>query len=378
MSNNNIRYCCVHIPGFRLQITELEHPELLGKPYVLAYMAQGLQAMSENMSVAARRLRIPKGIKLTELQERWPSVPVLAPDIEKEELCVASLLHLADSQTPAYTWERDSLFLDLTGTQRLHGHDRLAWAHVFLETLKQNTGLKQIRMALASTRSAAELIAISTRHSSPMLCPLGLEREWLAKIPLRLLTVLEARIHTRFHLYNLHSMGDLQKLDRHFLQIHFGPAGEHLYAMAQGLDLQPTQPTTQCEWIVQTQLISDIHLECVIKTELGQLGEQLSSLLQVKHAESKEFKLRILYADGQSIETSKNIAQATNNFLLLQNIFEDMLVHIFQKRTAIRRMELSALQPKIRSAQIDLFSADNTCTQTTPRKRKSKQEIAIA
>lgn len=173
-------------------------------------------------------------------------------------------------------------------------------------------------------------------------------------------------------------MGDLQKLDRHFLQIHFGPAGEHLYAMAQGLDLQPTQPTTQCEWIVQTQLISDIHLECVIKTELGQLGEQLSSLLQVKHAESKEFKLRILYADGQSIETSKNIAQATNNFLLLQNIFEDMLVHIFQKRTAIRRMELSALQPKIRSAQIDLFSADNTCTQTTPRKRKSKQEIAIA
>jgi|GEM_PF-6305526 len=230
-------FCCVHFPNFRLQVAECRYPILVGKPFALALHISDPNERIEALSLAARRLRIPPASRVGDIQAGWPQVPILVPDQEGEERLQHQILSIADSQCPTHFWEHDTLIMDLKGTERLHGPDRQAWARRFLERVGKEVGLPHFYGAVANTRNTAELLARASRSILPVMCTAGQERNVLSKIPLRKLDYLMPRLHIRFRLHQLHTLGDLQHLDRKYLQTKFGAEGEQLYAMSQGLEL---------------------------------------------------------------------------------------------------------------------------------------------
>lgn len=352
-------HCCIFARALRLQVVEYEHPELAGRPFAIASQSQGILAVVEALSPAARRLRIPHGVRISDLQSRWPQVPIISPALEQEQRIAAELEILADAQTPVHHFEDDCLFLDLSGTERLHGSDWQAWARRFLAGISRHTGLQHFHIAFAESARTAELLARATRHSAPLFCPPGQERDLLAKIPLRLLHRLPPRIHTRFRLYNLSTLGDIQRLERQFLQIHFGPEGEQLYALAQGLDLSSNHNTSNgpiCQHMVFPR---DTAQELLIHAELHKLCDQLAFTLRQQQATARHLRLILQFSDGQESSSQHKWEQSTNDFQELLTASQGMLEQALQRRVALRSMELVVSQPQHGSMQIDLFQADS-------------------
>lgn len=351
-------HCCIHIPSMRLQVAEYEHPELAGRPFAIASQVQGSLAIVEALSPAARRLRIPQGVRISDLQSRWPQVSIIPPALEQEQRIATELEILADTQTPAHHFEDDSLFLDLSGTSRLHGSDHPAWAQRFLTAIAQHTGLQHFRIAFAESPRTAELLARATRQSAPIFCPPGQERELLSKIPLRFLHRLPPRIHTRFRLYNLSTLADIQKLERQFLQIHFGPEGEQLYALAQGLDLTTNLQRDNGPLCLRTIFPRDTANEAHIHAELHKLCDKLAFTLRQQRATAKNLRLLLLFSDGQESSHTHKWDRSTNDFQDLLSASLTLLKQAQQRRVALRSIELVVTQPQRGSMQIDLFQAD--------------------
>ncbi len=340
---------------FRIQTLEARHPELQGKPFAMALQAEGAMAVIDSLSPSARRLRIPPGIRIGDFKVRWPNIPILAPDFLFETELRARILSFSDQQTPTHHWVRDSIFLDLSGMARIHGSDWADWAKRFTESIVTQFGLRSRRVALSSISSTAELLAIGSRGSDPVFCPKGQEREHLAKIPLRFLTWLEPRIHSRLHLYNLSTLGDLQRLDRRFLLQHFGAEGESLYAMAQGMNIPDKQKQESDSVSVQTHLVRDLALDTQIQAELHQLCDQLSFMLRSQNSEARELQVLLQYADGQECQASQRFPSPTTSFPQIKDSASEMLAQIHKRRIAVRCITLSSSRPQSGNAQIDLF-----------------------
>lgn len=351
-------HCCIHIPSLRLQIVELTKPELAGKPFAIATQSHGILAVVEALSPAARRLRIPPGIRIADLQARWPQVPLVPPAPEAEQRIAHELLRLADLQTPIHRFEEDSLFLDLSGTARLHGPDRASWANRFLASITQHTGLRHFRTAFADSPRTAELIARATRQSTPLFCSPGHERGLLAPIPLRLLHRLTPRIHKRLRLYNLSTLGDIQKLERQFLHMHFGSDGEQLYALAQGLNLSSDSLCETGPVSIRTTLPCDTADELRIQAELHKLCDQLVFTLRRRQATARQMRLILQFSDSQECTTLHKWDNGTDDFHTLLSACRHMLEQALQRRVAVRCIELVVSQPQQGSMQIDLFQAD--------------------
>lgn len=351
-------HCCIHIPAMRLQVIEYHRPELAKYPFAIASQTQGILAVIELLSPAARRLRIPHGIRISDLQARWPQVPIVSPALEQEQRLIREMEALSDSQTPIHRFEDDTLFLDLSGTSRLHGSDRITWARRFLDTLARHTGLQHFRAAFAPTAHTAEILARANRQSTPIFCAAGQEQEMLAKIPLRLLHRFPPRLHTRFRLYNLSTLGDIQRLERQFLQNHFGSEGEQLYAIARGLNLTATHLSSHGPLNQRSIFPRDTANEQQIFAEHHKLCDQLCIVLRQQRCTARQLRFVLQYSDGQESSNSHKWEKTTDDFQEILSASTTMLQQALQRRIAVRSIELIISQPVQSALQIDLFQAD--------------------
>ena len=240
--NKGSIHCCIHFPGFSLQVATLLHPELVGKAFAWIHLTAGT-VTSEQMSPAARRLRIPNQITLSELQKRWPQVGIIHAVPAAQQSLIERLLAITEAMTPQFRFERSSLHLDLTGIRPPPGSDWGTWATIFAASIERQCGLRTRRIAIAPTQASAELLAVAMRQAKPLVCPADMERAWLAKVPLRLVPALSPRIQARFQLYSLRTLGDLQRLDQRHVLKHFGVEGESLHARSLGFEPSPSKPS---------------------------------------------------------------------------------------------------------------------------------------
>lgn len=363
------RYAALFVPSLRSQLLVAAHSALRNEAWVLASQAEGVHARIEDVSPQALACGVVQGMRVAELRRRFPEVRVLGPDASLLARFRRILSALCDARTPVWDVSDDgAALLDLGGVSHLFGGDHQAWAGQLRADLRQATGLDDVRIALAASRGAAELLARVRPEIPLFVCPDGDDGAALGSISLDQVPWLARQSRDKLDRYHLRTLSDVRRFPRTFLKLHFGETGERLAALAAGLEAEPEGPSTRS--LAEELVLPRDEVDFAVARErVHELADRLSFALRERGLAAREIRLRLCWSDGQELSSMIRSARPCEGFLELRDAAWALLSELSTRRVALRALRLSASRTEPLAVQQDLFAAPQ---------REEQQRLGIA
>ncbi|MEZ5351064.1 MAG: DNA polymerase IV [Bryobacteraceae bacterium] len=128
----------------------------------------------------------------------------------------------------------DEAYLDLTGTERLHGPPLRA-AHRLHDAIKAGTGLN-CSIGISTARLVAKVCSDQAKPNGILYVMPGHEARFLAPLDVRRIPGVGKVTEKNLHVLGIRKVGDLANLEEDFLRQRFGKWGLALAGKSRGLD----------------------------------------------------------------------------------------------------------------------------------------------
>jgi DNA polymerase-4 len=226
--------CHVDMDAFFVSVEELFDPSLRGKPVVVGGKAdqRGVVAAA---SYAARKFGVHSAMPLRTAAQLCPHAIFVEGHPERYRDCSKKVFEMLNRFSPLVEMASiDEAYLDLTGTERLHGAPLKA-AHVLHEAIRAGTDLR-CSLGLAASRLVAKVSSDQAKPNGVLYILPGQEARFLAPLDVRKIPGVGKQTEAALHKLGIRKVGDLAALDEDFLASHFGKWGLALAGKARGAD----------------------------------------------------------------------------------------------------------------------------------------------
>jgi DNA polymerase-4 len=302
--------------AFFAAVEQLDHPALRGQPVVVGGL--GPRGVVATASYEARAFGVHSAMPIAKARRLCPHAAFLPPRFARYEQVAGQVRAILASYSPLVEpLSLDEAFVDLTGTERLHGPAEET-AHGLHRRIRAETGLA-CSVGLAGNKLLAKLASEAAKpggihvvHEQDVegfLSPLPVGRLW--GIGPHTATVLAER--------GVHTVGDLRDVDASLLCSWFGPrGGAHLWRLARGLDDSPVVPTREAKSISQEVTYpEDLVQEEVIAGEVRQLAVALAGRLVEERLLATTVRVKIRWADFTTRTRQVQLPEPTDHPLLI-------------------------------------------------------------
>jgi len=226
----------VDMDAFFVSVEELADPSLKGKAVVVGGDPGGRGVVAA-ASYEARKFGVHSALPVRTAKKLCPHAIFLRGDHAKYREYSHKIYEVFQEFTPAIEMVSiDEAYLDLTGSERLHG-GMLRAADRLIRTVKERTGLNC--SVGASTSHLVSKIASDQAKPHGLLYVLpGCEVPFLAPLPVRRMPGIGKVTEPELLSLGIATIGDLQAYGAERLKAKFGKYGEWLYTKSQGKDIE--------------------------------------------------------------------------------------------------------------------------------------------
>src|ERR1700733_12200577 len=227
-------YFHVDMDAFFVSVEELFDPSLKGKPVVVGGRSNERGVVSA-ASYAARKFGIHSAMPLRTAYKLCPQAIFVEGHRQRYIEYSAKVFEVLQKFSPAVEMASiDEAYLDLTGTERLHGPP-LAAAHRLHSMVKEATDLN-CSIGAASSRLVAKIASDQAKPNGVLWIVPGQEAQFLAPLDVRKIPGVGKVTEKNLHACGIRKVGDLASLDPKFLKERFGEWGLALAGKARGED----------------------------------------------------------------------------------------------------------------------------------------------
>jgi DNA polymerase IV len=224
----------VDMDAFFVSVELLDRPELRGKPVVVGGQPDQRGIVS-TASYEARKYGIHSAMPLRTAGRLCPHAVFLEPRHELYSEWSDRVATILGKYSPVVeTASVDEAYIDLAGTERLHGPP-IAAADALLRDITATTGLP-VSAGLARTRLVAKVASDQAKPRGLVWVPAGSEEAFLAPLDVRRIPgigkVTEAALKAR----GIEKVGQLAGVTLEKLEENFGRWGTALHRKARGGD----------------------------------------------------------------------------------------------------------------------------------------------
>lgn len=225
--------------AFFVSVEELEDPSLKGKPVVVGADPEGRGVVAA-ASYEARKYGVHSAMPTRTAKKLCPHAIFLRGHYSKYSEYSRKIYDIFETFTPIVEMVSiDEAYLDLTGTERLHGGTMCA-ADRLIRTVKEKTGLNC--SVGASTSHLVSKIASDQAKPHGLLCVFpGCEAAFLAPLPIRRMPGIGKVTEPQLLELGIAAIGDLQTYGEDRLRERFGKYGEWLATKSRGEDIEAYQ-----------------------------------------------------------------------------------------------------------------------------------------
>ena len=307
--------CHVDMDAFFVSVEELFDPSLKDKPVVVGGQRdqRGVVAAA---SYAARKFGVHSAMPLRTASRLCPQAIFVEgrPDRYREySRKVFAILNQFSPQVEMASI--DEAYLDLTGTERLHGPGLRA-AHALHERIRDELSLK-CSLGLASSRLVAKVSSDQAKPNGVLYILPGQEARFLAPLDVRKIPGVGKKTEAVLHKLGIRKVGDLAALDESFLASHFGRWGLALAGKAHGKDAggwfdsvigAEEDPKSISH---EHTFGEDTNQRDRLETTLLKLSEMVAKRLREHELYSRTIQLKLRYEDFSTITRARSLDHAT-------------------------------------------------------------------
>jgi DNA polymerase IV len=307
--------CHVDMDAFFVSVEELFDPTLKGKPVVVGGKAdqRGVVAAA---SYAARKFGVHSAMPLRTAARLCPQATFVDGHPARYREYSKKVFAVLNRFSPLVEMASiDEAYLDLTGTERLHGPPIRA-GHALHEAIREATNLK-CSLGLASSRLVAKVTSDQAKPNGVLYVLPGQEAQFLAPLEVRKIPGVGRKTEASLHRLGIRYVGDLGKLDESFLASHFGRWGLALAGKARGEDAGGWFDASIGER-EDAKSISHEHTfgedtadATQLETTLTKLSEMVAKRLREQKLYARTIQLKLRNEDFETITRACTLDHAT-------------------------------------------------------------------
>jgi DNA polymerase-4 len=347
----------VDMDAFFVSVELLERPELRGKPVVVGGRPDQRGVVSA-ASYEARKYGIHSAMPLRTAGRLCPHAVFLDGHHEKYGVWSDRVATILARFSPVVEMVSiDEAYLDLSGTERLHGPP-LAAADKLLRTITQTTALP-CSAGLATTRLVSKVASDQAKPRGLVWVAPGREARFLAPLPVRKIPGIGEVTERALRAMGIETVEQIAAVPQEKLETIFGQWGTALYRKARGGD--------SYEFVIDAEpkSISHNHTFGEDTEDSNALGAMLSHLSQKACKRLREaglatrtLTLTIRYAGFETHTRSKTLGEPTRLDGDIFGVFQELFSVHRDPRRKVRLLGVSLSGLTHGKVQLDLLEAE--------------------
>jgi DNA polymerase-4 len=321
----------VDMDAFFVSVEELHEPSLKGKAVVVGGQRDERGVVSA-ASYEARKFGVHSAMPLRTAAKMCPHAIFVNGHPDRYRECSEKVYKVLDSFSPQVEMASiDEAYLDMSGTERLHGPPLKA-AHTLHQRMKVDTGLN-CSVGIGTSRLIAKVSSAQAKPNGVLWIVPGEEAKFLAPLDVREIPGVGKVMESHLHALGIKKVGDLAKLEDGELEDRFGKWGLALAGKSRGEDAGGWFDTEVGEDL-GAKSISHEHTynedtadASQLESTLMRLSEMVGRRLRESNFHARTLQLKLRYKDFTTITRAHTLAAPTQ---LDTEIFEQIRV-LFRK-----------------------------------------------
>jgi len=295
--------------AFYASVEKRDHPELLDKPLIVG---GGRRGVVSTCCYLARIKGVRSAMPMFKALQLCPGAVVLPPRFPAYVEASRAIRAMMEELTPAVEpLSLDEAFLDLTGTERLHGAPPAVMLARLARRMKEELGLTG-SIGLSHNKFLAKIASDLDKPRGFSVIGRAETRDFLRPRPVRLLWGIGPAAQESLHRAGIHTIGDLERWERDDLVRRFGAMGERLWHLARGEDRRRVSADEPVRSISnETTFDEDTADPALLDGHLWRMADKTASRAKARGLAGQVVMLKLRRADFRILTRRQTLAHPT-------------------------------------------------------------------
>jgi DNA polymerase-4 len=330
--------------AFYATVEKRDNPELADRPVIIGGGKRGVVSAACYIS---RTFGVRSAMPMFKALALCPQAAVIRPDMAKYVRVGREVRHAMQALTPLVEpLSIDEAFLDLAGTQRVHGMIPAKVLARFAQQVERDIGIT-VSVGLSCNKFLAKIASDLDKPRGFAALDQEEARELLAAKPVGFIFGVGPATQERLSQRGFRTIADLQRADEIDLMKQFAVEGRRLWRLARGIDDRAVVPDRGAKTISsETTFETDLRDFATLEKTLWRLSEKVSSRLKTSNLAGSTITLKLKTADFRQRTRSQTVHSPTQLAAKIFATSREMLTKEIDG-TAFRLMGagVSALKP---------------------------------
>jgi DNA polymerase-4 len=314
----------VDCDAFYATIEKRDNPTLADQPVIVGGGQRGVVLTA---CYVARTYGVRSAMPMFQARRLCPDATVVRPDMEKYARVGREVRSRMRDLTPLVEpVSIDEAFMDLSGTERLHGMSPAKSLAGFAGRVEREIGIT-VSIGLSCNKFLAKIASDLEKPRGFAVLGRDEAATFLAAKPASLIFGVGRVAQARLAADGLRTIGDIQRAGKRELTRRYGGEGARLARLACGIDDRPVRPERASKSVsAETTFDEDIAEFRPLELRLWQLAERVSSRLKECELAGSTVTLKLKTADFRIRTRARSFAQPTQLAAKLFAAGRDLLI----------------------------------------------------
>jgi len=322
---NSLTIAHVDCDAFYATIEKRDDPSLTDRPVIVGGGKRGVVAAC---CYVARTYGIRSAMPMFAAKQRCPDAVVIKPNMAKYVQAGRAVRKAMFALTPLVEpLSIDEAFLDLTGTERLHGMSAARVLARFASQVERDLGIT-VSIGLSANKFLAKIASDMDKPRGFAVLGQNDAVAFLAPKPVGFIYGVGAVSAAKLAADGYRLIADLQRAEKDDLMRRYGEEGVRLWHLARGLDARSVEPERETKSVsAETTFNHDISEFRPLEQMLWELTEKVSGRLKAQQLAGSTVTLKLKSTDFKIRTRARALGHPTQLAARIFAAGRDLLAH---------------------------------------------------
>lgn len=306
---NSLSIAHMDCDAFYASVEKRDNPDLRDKAVIVG---GGTRGVVSTACYLARIHGVRSAMPMFQALKLCPDAVVVKPRMAVYVDASRAIRAMMEKLTPAIEpLSLDEAFLDLTGTERLHGAPPAVLLARLVRDMESQLGLSG-SVGLSHNKFLAKIASDLDKPRGFSVIGVAETEAFLRPKPVRIIWGVGTATQTTLEATGIRTISDLLRWDRTDLAVRFGSMGDRLWHLARGLDTRRVNRDERLKSISkETTFFEDTADPDLLDGHLWRLSEQVADRAKAKGLAGKTVTLKLKRVDFQLLSRRQSLSDPT-------------------------------------------------------------------